>query len=344
MHEPVISKEIRQASQVIRDQQAHNTAVVGNLVRELKLRRPPFVATIARGSSDHACTVLKYAFETALGWPTLSLAPSVVTMYGASLNLKGVLVIAVSQSGRSPDVVETLRMARQAGAVTVAVVNAEDSDLAREAAFVLPIRAGKERAVAATKSFIGSLSTVYPVLAALSADAALHDALVRLPDRLDALSTLEAALTRRAERFRFADHMLLLGRGLLLGIAQEGALKLKEMCGLHAEAISTAEFSHGPMRLLAEGYPLLGFTSRDPAGMATQSTCLQFAAAGADLTLLGTTADAGEGHLALPKTGHPLTDPLLSISAFYIFAVAMARSRGLDPDRPPLLSKVTQTR
>ena len=344
MSEPIISAEIRQAAQVIRDQQLGSTDAVTGLVRELQRCPPPLVATLARGSSDHACTVLKYAFETAMGWPTTSLAPSVVTMYGAKLNLKGALVIAVSQSGRSPDVVETLRMARQAGALTVAVVNVDDSDLAREAAFVLPIRAGEERAVAATKSFIGSLSAVYPVIAALSADAALQEALARLPDQLDGLSALETPLKLRAERFRFAEHLLLLGRGLHLGIAQEGALKLKEMCGLHAEAISTAEFSHGPMRLLAEGYPLLGFTGCDPAGTATQAACLAFAANGADLTLLGASEDAGEHHLVLPETGHPLTDPLMSIAAFYTFAVAMTRSRNLDPDQPLLLNKVTQTR
>lgn len=344
MHEPLISFEIRQAGQVVREQQARNGAVVEALVRELERRRPPFVATIARGSSDHACTVLKYAFETLLGWPTLSVSPSVVTMYGTQLAMQGALVIAVSQSGSSPDVVETLRMARQGGALTVAVVNVEDSALAAEADFVLPIRAGEERAVAATKSFIGSLTALCPLLAALSADRALHRALDRLPDLLESLTELETPFVQRSDRYRFAEHLLVLGRGLHLGVAQEAALKLKEMCGLHAEAISTAEFSHGPMRLLAEGYPLFGFTSSDPAGQATREACLHFAANGTDLTLLGGGPVAGEHHLLVPDTGHPLTDPVANITAFYSFAVGMALSRALDPDRPALLSKVTKTR
>jgi len=344
MNEPIITSEIREAPQVIRTQLSQNIEVVATLVRELERKRPPFVATIARGSSDHACTVLKYALETTLGWPTATLGPSVHTLYGGALHLEGALVIAVSQSGSSPDLVETLRMARKSGARTVAVVNVENSELARAAEFVLPICAGEERAVAATTSFMGSLTAFYPVLAALTQDAALNRALERLPDLLEGLTPLEARLSARAERYRFAEHLLVLGRGLLLGIAQEAALKLKEMCGLHAEAISTAEFRHGPMRLLAEGYPLFGFSSTDPAGLSTLSACAEFARQGADLTLLGTGPEAAEHHLALPETDHPLTDPVVSILAFYHFAVSLALRRGQDPDRPLLLSKVTQTR
>lgn len=344
MNEPIISAEIREMPRVIRRQLAQNGVGVDALVRELQLRPPPFVATLARGSSDHACTVLKYAFETALGWPTATLGPSVHTLYGAVLKLERALVIAVSQSGSSPDVVETLRMARDAGALTVAVVNVEDSALAQVAEFVLPVRAGEERSVAATKSFMGSLTALYPVISALARDTGLQSALERLPNFMEGLTELEPRVRARAERYRFAEHLLILGRGLQFGIAQEAALKLKEMCGLHAEALSSAEFSHGPMRLLAEGLPLFGLTSTDPAGRSTLEACQAFAGQGVDLTLLGAGPDAGPHHLVLPETGHPLSDLVTLISVFYTFAVSLAQHRGLDPDKPPLLNKVTQTR
>lgn len=174
MIDPLMLQEAREAPQVVRRQLNENAGAVRALAAALRERRPPYAVTVARGSSDHACTVLKYALETQLSLPVASLGPSVHTLYGARLDLRGALMIAVSQSGASADVVENVRMARQGGATTVALVNVEDSDLAREAEFVLPLCCGEERAVAATKSYLASLTALLPVIADLTGDAALR--------------------------------------------------------------------------------------------------------------------------------------------------------------------------
>lgn len=339
--DPLMLQEAREAPQVVRRQLRENAETVRALATAICTRRPPYAVTVARGSSDHACTVLKYALETQLALPVASLGPSVHTLYGAQLDLRGALVIAVSQSGASPDVVENVRMARTGGATTIALVNVEGSDLAREAEFVLPLRCGEEKAVAATKSYLASLTALLPVIAELTGAVALTHALEALPDTLEQTLALEDRARDLAERYRFVDNLLVLARGLHFGVAQEAALKLKETCGIHAEAYSAAEFSHGPKRLLAEGVPLLGFTSADAAAQATARAYADLLASGADLRTIG---PAVGSTLTTPTTKHALTDPVPSALAFYLFAGHLALHRGLDPDAPPLLSKVTKTR
>jgi glutamine---fructose-6-phosphate transaminase (isomerizing) len=339
--DPLMLREAREAPEVMTRQARENADAVAQLAGVLRAKRPAYAVTVARGSSDHACSVLKYALETQLALPVASLGPSVHTLYGAQLDLRGALVIAVSQSGASPDVVETMRMARQNGAVTVALVNVEGSDLGREAEFALPLRCGAELAVAATKSYLAALSAFLPVIAALNGDQTLVTALERLPAALRRTLDLEGAARDLAERYRFADNLLILARGLHFGVAQEAALKLKETCGIHAEAYSAAEFSHGPRRLLAEGLPILGFASADAAQEATEAAYRDLQASGADLRTIG---PAGSSTLRTPETGHALTDTVASALAFYLFAAHLALHKGLNPDAPPGLSKVTKTR
>lgn len=338
---PLMLREAREAPQVIGRQLAGNQATVLKLAAALRASPPAYGVTVARGSSDHACTVIKYALETQLGLPVASLGPSVHTLYGTRLNLRGALVLAVSQSGASPDVVETVRMAREAGAMTVALVNVEGSDLARAAEFVLPLHCGEERAVAATKSYLASLTAFLPVIAELTCAEELGAALNALPDALTRTLDLEGAASLLAERYRFAENLLVLARGLHYGVAQEAALKLKETSGVHAEAYSAAEFIHGPKRLLAEGVPLLGCASADAAQRSTESVYDELRQGGADVRTLG---PSPHSTLSTPRTGHALTDTLPSALAFYLFAAHLALHRGLNPDQPPLLNKVTLTR
>lgn len=339
--DPLMLLETREAPQVIARQLHENAALVEGLVRAIRERQPAYAVTVARGSSDHACTVIKYALETQLGLPVASLGPSVLTLYGTRLNLQGALVIAVSQSGASPDVVENVRMAREQGALTVALVNVEDSDLAHAAEFTLPLRCGEEKAVAATKSFLASLTALLPVIAGLRDDPQLTTALEGLPEKLTAALALEGAAAELAERYIFAENLIVLARGMNYGVAHEAALKLKETSGVHAEAYSAAEFSHGPKRLLVEGVPLLGFTSADAAWPAVQEAYADLSGARADLRTIG---PAPESTLQTPETGHRLTDPVACAMTFYLFAAHLALHRGLNPDQPPLLSKVTRTR
>lgn len=341
MNDPLMLQEAREAPQVVHRQLQVNSDAARALAQAIRERRPPYAVTVARGSSDHACTVLKYALETQLALPVASLGPSVHTLYGTRLDLRGSLLIAVSQSGASPDVVENVRMARDSGALTVALVNVEGSDLARTAEFVLPLHCGEEKAVAATKSYLASLTAFLPVIAELTDGDDLTRALHALPDALTKTLELEAAASALADRYRFAENLLVLARGLHYGVAQEAALKLKETSGLHAEAYSAADFIHGPKRLLAEGVPLLGFASADAAQDSTQAVYADLDQNSADLRTIG---PATGSTLTTPQTGHALTDPVPSALAFYLFAAHLALHKGLNPDQPPLLSKVTRTR
>ncbi|WP_291427041.1 SIS domain-containing protein [Deinococcus sp.] len=339
--DPLMLQETRQVPAALARQWQENAPLISPLVRAIRERQPAYAVTVARGSSDHACTFLKYALETQLCLPVVSAAPSVLTLYGTRLRLAGALVVAVSQSGASPDITETLRAAREAGALTVALVNVQDSELAATAEFVLPLRCGEEQAVAATKSFIASLTAFLPVLAELGGDHALTAALEALPTDLRRTLELEEQAAALARRYRFADQLLILGRGLNYGVAQEAALKLKETSGVHAEAYSAAEFSHGPRRLIVSGLPVLGLSAADVAWPATQAAYAELLGQGADLRTIG---PAQGSTLTTPAGAHPLLAPACTALAFYLFAAYVALERGLDPDHPPLLSKVTRTR
>src|SRR5690606_28602380 len=240
-------REAAQAADVVEAQFVANRDLLGALAADLRRRPPAFVATCARGSSDHAATYAKALIETTLGLVTASVSPSVGSVYGVRQRLGDALFIAVSQSGKSPDLLRNAEIAREAGARVVALVNVEDSPLAQLADVVVPLHAGPERSVAATKSYLASLSALLQLTALWKQDAALIDALDALPGAMRAAwdcdwSPLETGLVP-------ARNLFVLGRGIGLGAAQEAALKFKETCGLHAEAYSSAEVKHGPMAL-----------------------------------------------------------------------------------------------
>lgn len=343
--DPWMLREAREIPDVTARQAERLAPILARLAEVVRERSPRFVVTVARGASDHAATFLKYAIETHLGLPVSAAAPSVTTVYRRDLKLNGALVIAVSQSGASPDVVEPLVAARQAGATTLAVVNVEDSPLAKAAEFVVPMHAGEERAVTATKSYAASLTAGLHLLAHLQPDEALRSALSALPDVLRRALALEELARDRAERYRFAASAMILARGLHFGVALESALKLKETSGVLAEAYSSAEFAHGPTRVIEPGFPVIAFQSRDAAAPLTLAAYRQLAEKGAELLLIGDDVDVPSPvRLVTPPSGHALTDPVASVLALYFFAAHLALARGLDPDSPPSLQKVTLTR
>ena len=332
-------REAAQAPQVVRAQLTANTARVAQLAARLRQGPPRAVVTCARGSSDHAATFARYLIETRLGLLTSSAAPSVSSVYEAAPDLAGTLMLAISQSGASPDILAVVSRARAAGAYIVALVNAEASPLAQLADVLLPLHAGSERSVAATKSYIASLAAIVQLVAAWSEDPALASALGEAPQLLaDAWqldwSAAVAPLTT-------ATNLYVVGRGLGLGIAQEAALKLKETCGLHAEAVSAAELRHGPMAIVRAGFPLLIFSQDDESRAGIVQLSRELAAGGADVLLAGT---ALAHTMELPtQHAHPVIAPLLFAQSFYRLATMLSLARGLDPDAPPHLRKVTET-
>lgn len=336
----IMLAEAREAPARVEAMLRQDAEAYAALASDLAARPPRFAATVARGSSDHAASYLAMLLGIAGGLATASIPPSLVTRYGARLTLEGALVASLSQSGASPDIVATLAAARDAGAATVAIVNAEGSPLAATADHVLPQRAGVERSVAATKSFICTLAVVARLVAVWRRDQALLDALQRLPERLEA--ALACDWSAAVPRLAAAGSLYVVGRGPGLGIAQESALKLKETSFLHAEALSAAEVRHGPRAVIGEGFPLLAYALADAGGGDAAAFAAELADAGAEVIVAGPTPSAGL-HLPLPEPLHPLLDPIVAIQAFYPMAAALAVARGQDPDRPRGLRKVTET-
>ncbi|HUQ29444.1 MAG TPA: SIS domain-containing protein [Usitatibacter sp.] len=329
-------QEAAQAGAVVRAQIEANAVCVARLAKRLRDTPPRMAVTCARGSSDHAATFAKYLFETRLGLVTASAAPSVSSVYGARQDLRDALFLTISQSGRSPDIIAAARAAQEAGALVVAAVNDEASPLATLADFTLPLCAGEEKSVAATKSYVASLSALVHLASEWSRDTALRSALARLPGDLDAAWALD--WTPALEALTPASHLYVIARGVGLGIAQEAALKCKETCGLHAEAFSSAEVRHGPQALLRERFPALVFCQDDETRSGTQALARELAARDVPVWLAG--GDKGN----LPSIhSHAVVEPILLAESFYRFANALAVARGHDPDDPPHLRKVTET-
>ncbi|MDQ0528441.1 SIS domain-containing protein [Azospirillum rugosum] len=321
-----------------------NGQAYADLATLLRARPPAFAVTVARGSSGHAAAYARALFETSLGVVTAPAAPSAVTLYGARLRLKDSLVLAISQSGESPDLVTVVERARDDGALTLALVNELDSPLARAAERCLPLHAGPECSVAATKSFLCSLSAAASLVAAWRPDAELATALTALPDRLRAAAACDwsAALPI----LRDARSLLVVGRGYGFPVAQEMATKLKETCTLHAEALSAADLLHGPVALVHDGFPVLLVALPDATLPGVLELARRLRGQGAHLMVASPVAEALDlAHTALPLPAplHPMLDPMMAAQAFYPLAADTALARGLDPDRPPSLSKVTRT-
>lgn len=326
-----MAREIAEAPEAVARMLATNAAALAELGRLYRERRPSHIVTCARGSSDCAASYFKYLVEITLGLPCCSLGASVVSVYGARLALRDTLLLTISQSGKSPDILAFQAEAKRAGIPTLAVTNTEDSPLARDADLCLPLCAGPEQSVAATKSFIASAAMAAGLAAAAAGDAHLSGALQGLPD--DLVKALALRWTAAEDMLSTSRSSYVLGRGPSLPMAQEAALKLKETGGLHAEAYSAAEVLHGPMELVTEGFPVLVFSPRDQALATTQETARRLAEAGAEVV----TPDYA-------ATRHPLLDPISLIQTFYGSAERIARRRGRNPDRPRLLKKVTETR
>jgi len=341
----LMRSEALEAAAVAEKLLAENQPEVRSLARFLRRHPPTLVQTIARGSSDHAALFGKYLYEIRLGWPTASAAPSVVTVYGARPNLKGALVITLSQSGASVDLVESLKAARAAGALTVAMVNVEDSPLARAAEVILPLHAGKEKSVAATKSFLAMLVAQVQLTAAIEEAGDIEEALPLLPEKMAAAA--EADWSVGLDLFKAATDSYVIGRGYAFAAGQEVALKLKETSALHAEAFSAAELLHGPVAIVGPGYPILALAPYDRPYPQVVELLQNLKQKGAELAVASSESEAlalADAPLSLPDRFHPVLDSVLTVQAFYPFADTLARTRGYNPDKPRNLQKVTQTR
>ncbi|MCW6510694.1 SIS domain-containing protein [Lichenifustis flavocetrariae] len=336
-----MADEIRETPSAVARLLDREGAAIARLGATIRAREPSVIVTCARGSSDNAAAYFKYLSEILLGVPVASIGPSVASLYRAPLKLKNAVVVSVSQSGQSPDIVALQAAAQEAGAFSIAVVNQEDSPLAKTADAVIPLHAGPERSVAATKSCLASAIALAALVAGWGDDAALRDAIAALPQTL--AETLRNDWDAALPVLVSATSAYVVGRGPALPVAAEAALKLKETAVLHAEAFSSAEVMHGPLQLLNAGFPVLAFSQADASREAMRGSIERLRAAKARVFEISTGAATTGEHLRAAATGHTALDPLAMLLSFYALAEKTSLARGFEPDRPSLLRKVTET-
>ena len=333
-------QEAASASDAVRAQLQCDAAAIAAIGREVRRLAPRAVITCARGSSDHAATYAKYLIETRAGVLTASAAPSVSSVYGVAQDLRGCLFIALSQSGRSPDLLASVAAAKAAGATILALCNTPGAPLIAAADLVIELRAGVETSVAATKSYLATLAALIRLVAAWREDAVLQSAVDALPALMDQSWALDWSAALPA--LESAVHLYVVGRGLGLGAAQETALKCKETCGLHAEAFSSAELRHGPYALLGPGFPALLFAQQDATRAGVEALGGELARRDVPVLIAGARAEGGAVVLPTIQAAAEIA-PILLVQSAYRLIATLAVRRGFDPDHPAHLRKVTET-
>jgi glutamine---fructose-6-phosphate transaminase (isomerizing) len=336
-----MTAEALEASEVVRRQADLLAGAIRELAERLKRTPPRLIVTCARGSSGHAALFGKGLIERHLAIPVADAAPSVVSVYRRGLRVDGQVFIAISQSGRSDDLVESAVSAKESGALTIAIVNDTESPLASASDIVLPLAAGEESSVAATKTFIASLAVLLRLVACWSEDAAMMDSLETLPRRLASAAQLD--WSNALEALSGAKSLAVLGRGPTLAIAEEASLKLKEVCHIHAEGYSGSEFQHGPIALVSQDYPVLIMMPSDAARHELSRLAEDLCQKSRLVFVTGDGIADAQCLAALPPE-QPDADAICLIQTFYGFAAHLAGRLGLDPDQPRHLQKVTRTR
>ncbi|MGJ0451657.1 MAG: SIS domain-containing protein [Methylocystis sp.] len=333
--------DMREAPAAVRRQGDGLAEVLPLLADRLRRKPPQVVVTCARGSSAHAATFGKHLIERYLGVVVAPAAPSITTIYHQPLRLADQLFLAISQSGESSDIIEQAAAARSCGAVTACITNDPASGLAQACEFVLPMAAGPELSIPATKTFIASVAALARLVAFWAEDKPLATALRGLPDRLAAAGDLDWSCV--LEKIAGAESLVTIGRGPTLAIAREAALKLKETSDLHAECFSSAEFLHGPVALVAPHYPVLMFAPTDAAAAGMTQLAADLRAKGAAVFITSSEEQTPDRLPALPPE-HPETDAICLIQSFYAMVVRLAAMRGKNADQPRHLRKITRTR
>ncbi len=329
-------------TRLLEQESAHVTQIVQTL--------PPFnyVLIAARGSSDHAALYAKYVWAALAGYPIALATPSLYTLYRTPPRLEGALVVGISQSGQSPDIVAVLEEARRQNRPTLAITNDGTSPLARAAEHVVRLQSGQERSIAATKTYTAQLTALALFAAAWSQQPEQHLAELRLlPQKLSTILEHSESVARRAERYRYMDRCVVIGRGYNYATAFELTLKLKELTYVMANAYSSADFRHGPIATVDANLPAILILPHDAAYDDMLALAAELRQRGAELLVISEEAEA----LSLAHTPLPLAaavpawlSPISAIVPGQLLALHLALARGSDPDMPRGLHKVTLTR
>jgi glucosamine--fructose-6-phosphate aminotransferase (isomerizing) len=335
--------EAREAPERVAEQLQANAEKVQEVASAMRASPPNALLTVARGSSDHASAYVGYHWMAAYKRPVTSVPSSLVNLFAAPAPKTDQWAFAYSQSGQSPDLVKAMQHFSTGGSPTLAWVNVIDSPLAKGVRYALDLYAGPEKSVAATKSYLAQLSAGLHLQSAWLQDADLSQALHTLSDHMrQALSCDWGAFV---ELLKHVNQLYVLGRGSAWALAQEAALKFKEVCGIHAEAFSSAEVMHGPMALVRPGFVVLVFAPRGPAQASALATAQALRERGATVFVAASEPHDIPAAARLPIVAceHEAAEGICLMQSFYVMVEALARARGLDPDSPAHLAKVTLT-
>ena len=342
-----LEKEILEQPEVLRRLLEEERGTIKNVADIIRERAPRFILLAARGSSDNAARYGQYLFGAANGLPVALATPSLFTLYENPPRLDEALVMGISQSGQSPDIVAVLDEGRRQGALTLAITNDPGSPLADSAAHVIRLRAGREQSIAATKTYTASLMALATLSAALAEDAGRLQALEALPDLVSEATASAQSAMRAAERYRYMEACVVVGRGYNYSTVFEIALKLKELTYVLAEPYSSADFQHGPVALVEQGFPVIAVAPEGKVETEMLELLRQLREREADLVVISALDDA----LALAQNPFPLPSgvpewlsPLVAVVPGQIFALGLTLAKGFAPDHPRGLRKVTLTR
>lgn len=332
--------EAQEAPQRVKEALLRDQGLYEELGARLRKMDPRFVATVARGSSDHAATYAKYLYPLCLGKVVASLPPSVVTVLKAPLQLKDQFVLSISQSGRSPDMIGAIDFIRKGGALTATIVNDTSSPLASTAEVLLAQHAGVEKGLAATKTVICTMTAIARVAAAWSQDKKLQASLEELPLLLE--DAVQVGLSSDEHSLQGVSNAFILSRGLGLTAALETALKFKETCGIHAEAFSAAEVRHGPREVVDQKYVVLAFALPGSGQDDVIAAAHELKSQGAKVLLVAPKSAGAD--FVLPETSDMRVQPIVALQTVYPWLARASRALGRDPDHPKTLkSKVVET-
>lgn len=338
--------EIRQQPETLARTLASELRKIEKFRAMIQRRKVRLAVLVARGTSDNAAQFGRYLIEITTGIPVSLSAPSVLTIYEARMNYKEALVVALSQSGESTDTNYVLEEARKGGAITIGITNDPRSRLAAIAEHVFLVRAGREKSIAATKTYTGQLMVLYLLAFALGAKIRLAD-LEGIPDFAASALTLEPEVAAMAERYRFMHHAVVVGRGLNYANSLEFALKMKETSYVVTEGFSSADFLHGPIAMVEPSFPAFLFTPSGATWLSMQETLLKLQALKAETVVITDRRNSEAANLAsrvisIPARIAELYTPIPYIVPAQLFAAALAAEKNLDPDRPRALSKITR--
>jgi glutamine---fructose-6-phosphate transaminase (isomerizing) len=332
---------------VILERLGKDLGAVRELVKAIRLQKPNLVCIAARGTSDHAAVYGKYIIELITGIPVALAASSIYTLYQKNLNFHNCLVIGISQSGKAADVLEVIRSANRQGAITVSITNFPDSPLAQEARFHLDCQAGTEESVAATKTFTAELFLLGQLVAEWSGDQKIAAELLQIPAQLGEIIEVSKTIETKVARYRFMNECFVLARGTNYAVSLEAALKIQETTYVRAEAFSTSDFQHGPIAMIDQEIPVMVFAPEGPSFQDVSGMVNRLSQSRIELMIVSNNQemlDKGTCAISIPKTENDLISPFLNVTVAQMFACQLALLKGLNPDTPRELKKVTITR